>query len=413
MSLETLETELSELRARMEWFDEERRKNAKRLAELEQRVELRTREIEARDQRIGELERQLADVKAQLGAIASFQAQINQTREEFARLVDEAATRRLEAEQEIKRLQRLEIDNLARELAELKKLPTLIGRLENNLEQRRVEESRLGKLIATVQNRFPPIDSRLEALSNQLAYLQETSKQHGRGLTQVETALLEVGKRWEPLETRLALAVSGITRTETSVQGVAREFGDLQRQVKEGLEQVRLADYQHKQRLDEWERAFGDYRTEMARFNKEWLRFAEQSKTAETAVQAIDEWRRQIELQQREVAELTRVELNRMRGQWQEFVADNQKQWKGQEVEAEQRWQSAVRRDHELGEQLHALLEKLDRLEQDKETLWRVQSAQSDAIKRLPLLWLEEVDKAIQNNPQRRRQPALVPVREE
>jgi hypothetical protein len=31
----------------------------------------------------------------------------------------------------------------------------------------------------------------------------------------------------------------------------------------------------------------------------------------------------------------------------------------------------------------------------------------------LPLMWMEEVEKAIAQNPNRRRQPALVPVREE
>lgn len=57
--------------------------------------------------------------------------------------------------------------------------------------------------------------------------------------------------------------------------------------------------------------------------------------------------------------------------------------------------------------------EKISKLEQEKDLLWRVQTAQSDAFKQFPRIWLEEVEKAIQQNPNRRRQPALVPVREE
>ena len=57
--------------------------------------------------------------------------------------------------------------------------------------------------------------------------------------------------------------------------------------------------------------------------------------------------------------------------------------------------------------------EKIAKLEQEKDLLWRVQTAQADALKLFPRLWLEEVEKAIQQNPNRRRQPALVPVREE
>ena len=62
------------------------------------------------------------------------------------------------------------------------------------------------------------------------------------------------------------------------------------------------------------------------------------------------------------------------------------------------------------GEQMEA---EIAQLKEEKELLWRVQTAQSDALKQWPRLWLEEVEKAIEQNPNRRRQPALVPVREE
>ena len=55
----------------------------------------------------------------------------------------------------------------------------------------------------------------------------------------------------------------------------------------------------------------------------------------------------------------------------------------------------------------------LDDIEQEKDDLWRVQNAQADVMKSLPRIWMEEVEKARAHNPNSRRQPALVPVREE
>jgi len=52
-------------------------------------------------------------------------------------------------------------------------------------------------------------------------------------------------------------------------------------------------------------------------------------------------------------------------------------------------------------------------LEQEKDTLWRIQNAQTDAMKKWPRIWLEEVEKAIAHNPNSRRQPTKVQVREE
>ncbi len=56
---------------------------------------------------------------------------------------------------------------------------------------------------------------------------------------------------------------------------------------------------------------------------------------------------------------------------------------------------------------------ELERLNGELIQLVRVQTAQSEAIKKWPLTWLEEVEKALDQNPNRRRQPALVPIRED
>ena len=71
------------------------------------------------------------------------------------------------------------------------------------------------------------------------------------------------------------------------------------------------------------------------------------------------------------------------------------------------------RREREFREQLTGLNEELEQLKQELAVAMRVTLAQSEAIKKWPVLWLEEVEKALDQNPNRRRQPALVPVRED
>ncbi len=66
-----------------------------------------------------------------------------------------------------------------------------------------------------------------------------------------------------------------------------------------------------------------------------------------------------------------------------------------------------------MREQITLLEDALSKLKEEKDLLWRVQNAQSDALKQWPRIWLEEVEKAIEQNPNRRRQPALVPIQEE
>lgn len=405
--------DLSELRARIEWLDEERRKAAKRLAELEQRTQLQERSIAGRDQRIKDLEEKLAQVTTQLARLPQFDTQLVQFKDEIVGLIEQYDARRIRAEQEMERLRRVEHESNAREIAAIRKELPAITRLENEMELRQAEEARLANLIGVLQNRIPPLESRVEGWSSDLAYLEEAERQNNRSIQELQTALVEVNKHWEPINNRLDLMADRQAKLEANVQAVADAQVEVRKQVTGWAEQVQLGEYERNQRLNNWERMLEEHQGEMQAYAQQWVKFSDQYKEAKMAVETLSQWQEHIEQRQREAAELARVEFHRMQGRWDTFVADQDKKWKNFEVDVQQRWQNSVRNERQIREQITQIDEKLEKTKQDQETLWRVQSAQTDAIKQIPRIWQEEVEKTLANDPNRRRQPALVPVREE
>lgn len=131
------------------------------------------------------------------------------------------------------------------------------------------------------------------------------------------------------------------------------------------------------------------------------------------AVQTLAGWQKQIEEQQRETSEVLRVNTHRLEARWDDYKLENDKKWSTNNIEIEQRIATTNRTYRQIQEQIAAIDEVLVELKQEKDLLERIQTAQADAIKQWPRIWLEEVEKAINQNPNRRRQPALVPVREE
>ena len=131
------------------------------------------------------------------------------------------------------------------------------------------------------------------------------------------------------------------------------------------------------------------------------------------AVQTLSQWQDQIDTLQREATEMLRIESRRLQKRWDDFVLDNQKRLKNYEIESEQLWATANRHEREMREQITAVEESIKKLEQEKDLLYRIQNAQSDALKLFPRLWADEVQKAIDNDPNRRRQPTLVQINEE
>lgn len=404
---------LDEIRTRLEWLDEERRKNNRRINDLEKKVKLQKDELDNRNRRIKELEERLANLSSQVSRLPQVDVQLTQFKDEMVELIEQYDERRVRSEDEMERLRRVEQEANAREIGEIRKELPAISRLQGEMELRQAEEARLANLIGVVQNRLPPIENRIENWSSDLSYLEEAENKNSRNIDDIQTSLVEISKRWEPIYNRLDILGDKINKLENNVDGLVEAQNELKQTIKSWSEQIQLGEYERNQRLNNWERTLEQHKDTMDDYRQQWINFADQYKEAKMAVQTIAEWQHQIEQQQRETSELTRVEVNRMQTRWDNFVVDHNKRWKTFEVDIDQRLTSSNRHERQLREQMSAVEDRLDGLQKEQDKVWRVQSAQADAIKQIPRIWQEEIEKTLANDPDRRRQPALVPVQEE
>ena len=405
--------ELAEVLNRLEWLDEERRKSTKRIAELEKRLDIQDRELERRAKRNEELEERLSRVTSQVTRLPQVDAQLSQFKDEVVGLIEQYDQRRIQSEEELERLRRVEHEVNAREIGEIRKELPGIGRLQNEMELRQAEEARLANLIGVLQNRIASIENRVENWSNDLAYLEEAESQNNRNISEMQTSLVEINKRWEPFSHRMDVIADKMNRLQTNHQVLEEEQSELRQTIKNWAEQIQLGEYERKQRMQKWERLLEEHEETMEAYAKQWVNFSDQYKEAKMALQTLTEWQKQLEQQQQETAEMARVEASRMQTRWDNFVSERDKQWKSFEVEIDQRLSTTARHERQIRDQLATIEEQLDELEQDQERIWRVQTAQADAVKQLPRIWQEEVEKTIANDPNRRRQPTLVPVRDD
>jgi len=403
----------TELQNRIDWLDEERRKLNRRISELEQKVELKDRELDSREQRIQELERQMAATNSQISRIPQVDLQLSQFKDEIVQMIEQYDRRRIQSEAEMDRLRRVEQEGSARELSEIRKSLDPLRKLQSEMEMRMAEESRLANLIGQQKTEISDLRSRLEQGDSNFAFMGEKEKHNARNIADLQTNIVEMNKRWEGIYARMDTLNSALLRMENSLPAITERQETIQQSTKNWMEQIQLGEYERNQKLENWRRVLEEQADSLEQFNKEWVRFSDQYKEAKMAVNTLTQWQEQIEKQQRESAELIRVETNRMLARWDEFRLENDKRWKNEEVDREQRWTTVNRHEREMREQITLLEDLVSKLKEEKDLLWRVQTAQADALKQWPRIWLEEVEKAIEQNPNRRRQPALVPIQEE
>ncbi len=405
--------ELLDLQKKVEWLDGERRTLARKLTELEQQTALQEREISGREKRIHDLERQLSTASTQLARIPQVDTQLSQFKDDIVRLIEQYDQRRLQSEQEMDRLRRVEHESTIREIADMRKEFPIITRLQNDMELRLAEESRLANLIGNLQNTVTGLTNQVENWNASLNFMEEKERQNSRNITNMQSMLVEVNKRWEQANERLDMMTNNVRKVNASNESLTTSLEEIREQMKGWMEQIQIGEYERNQKLERWRQILDEHTDLINQFNKDWVSFSDQYKEAKMAVQTLSGWQKQIEQQQREASELLRVETNRLASRWDDFRLENDKKWRAFSVETDQHAANNTRISRQIQAHIADIEALVTELQQDKDTIWRMQTAQADAIKKLPRIWLEEVEKAISQNPNRRRQPALIPVREE
>lgn len=405
--------ELEQLRNRLDWMDEERLKNSRRMVQLEQRLTAWERELDSREKRIKEVESRLTNMTVQLGRVSNLDSQLEHFKDELVKMIEQYDQRRIEGYQELDKLRRIEHEVQQKDIADLRKELKPISRIENELKLRESEDARIAKMASTLQNQIPPIKTEIEAWKQELKFVEESERTNASTIAGVQASIHEHVKQLESIETRLDVINHSLSKIQVTTQEVDDGIDEVQQQIKDWSNQVLVGEQQRNKRIGEWESIIEEILADMEKYANEWVKYSDQYKEAKTAVEALLEWRQHIEKQQREAAELARIEANQMRARWEKFVLENDKQWTNYTVEQEQLWAGLNRREKQVQEELSELAELIEGIEQDKDTLWRVQTAQGEAMKKWPRIWLEEVEKAKNLNPNSRRQPDLVPVREE
>lgn len=407
------QVEAAELLQRMEWIEDQRRKSGKRLSELEQQIGRQEGEMARRDERIQDLERQLATATQKLGQLTQIDERITQVREELFTQVADYDKRRIQAEQEIDRLRRVEHESLSREIADTRKELPAIGRLQRDMELRTAEESRLAKLIASTQTRIDPIRNQIADFERSVTFLQEKEQQNSRSVADIQTALLEISKRWDPLNARIDVLANTLSKSESTRQDLIEAQLEQREIIKKWSEQIQIGEHERNKQLEQWRYQLDEHKDVMDKYGRQWVSYTDQYKEAGEALQKLDEWQKQLEQQWRQSAETLRIELNRVQSRWDGFLQQDEQKWKSAEVDIQQRWDASARADKQVEQLILELQENLLAIEDSRDMIARIQMAQVDAMKKFPRVWQEEIEKAKAQDPKRRRQPTVMPVREE
>jgi hypothetical protein len=387
--------DLAEVRNLVKWLDEQQRKGRQEVAVLKQQMDTQQREMDDMSRRFQEIEHENASFQAQLARLGQVDKLVENLRTELTHLVDQADERRIQSEKEADRLRMVEHQAQTRAIAEIRDEIKPIGRLLEDMERRKAEDERLSTAIGTLQNQIPAIESRLDERVVDVTYIEEAQRQDARRIAELQQSILEQQKRLDALQAKQTTLDDSLVRSEARVERLEQSDAERKQMAREFIEQGKLADQQRTQQLDRWAAKLEEFEELMQGYARQWRRFEEQHRLSKEATVDLNEFRKRLEQRQTEVTELQRVEDERMKQRWTEFIAEDEKRQKARQLEIEQFTKEQKREREGYQVQIQALQQRFDKALEDIKALYVLQEKYADTFRQLTRIWLEGYESVV------------------
>jgi len=326
--------ELSQLEQMVHWLDQERKKDKVLIATLQERSEQQALTIEAQARDLEALLRELGQLGADIRRTDDYPAMIEKTHRDLTAAVEELKAIQRREKMESERLRRAEIEALSQEVITVDERyrPTL--RYPEMLEARAVGEQRLQtqlqQLTGSVADLTKRTDDRLQAV----VYLEEQRRADTRRVAAVEGDLPPLRKSVDEFNAKLLRLEDSIrklpARVEEAIQ-IAKSYDPK-------IEELRVADFQREQRVRQYLDQAAQVQAEVTRLVEQTQKYALLFNQNKQALDALESFRVRLEKRQNEIAEMQRLNEERLKREWEEWQSAFARDWQKRLVTEEDRW---------------------------------------------------------------------------
>ena len=204
--------ELDQIIKRLEWLDDEHRKDKTALATLEARIIALEGGQPALAQQMNDLSGEITSLTATLARIDQFDASLAQMRVEFNRSIEGVDKTRSDHDREVEKVRRVELEGVNKAIGEIRKGLDPIPDLRKGLQTRQEEEFRLSRLIEEVEKKVVDTTRYDEEYKRSLRLIEEGRRQDSKRLTDLVGEVSALRKRVDEQRGKVDLNSDGLRK---------------------------------------------------------------------------------------------------------------------------------------------------------------------------------------------------------
>lgn len=371
--------DLEQLQKRLQWIEDDRRKEKDSLALLDSRLLALEGGISATAQQIKDLSSELTRLSTVVTRMDQYDQSLLQTRLETKKTVEDLDKDIKQHLEESDKLRRAEVKSIESNLVEIRKEFEQFPKLEKGIQARIDDDTRLKRLIDELKDRVEAVRLEEEEYTRTYRLLEDGRRQDSKRIVELQGEVTALRKRADDQRGQTELLNTNLRKIETRLNELVTVEAERRDTMTSFLDKQALTQVERDRTWKEWQIRFENIEKQAVDIESQLLALDATHREAKRAQTALEDLNQRVERRISEITEIQRLSEDRFRQEWVTFKADDQKRWTNYTLTVEEQRNEATRHYDNLSEKTTRLEDELqevqDMLEQaNEQTEKRLQS---------------------------------------
>lgn len=334
---------------RLQWLDDEHRKDKAAIAALEQRIAAYEGSLDTVAKQIKPLEKQINGLLPASTRIDQFEVLVAKLREEMKSALEELDKKYQKREKELAAQRQKDLEPFHKEIEALKKSLAEIPALKRELKLRSAAEDRLQVEIDELKPPLEEVKRIAEDAIRVQRVFDENRKQDMKRIADLQGEIAALRKRIDEARVKVDTSVDAFRHLENRFKELLASEAERKAAQTEFIEKQSIAYLDRERAFKEWNNSYQEFQKQVERLETQSVALEETLRAAKRAQETYNELNAKLERRINEVTEMQRLAEDRLRQEWVTFKADDQKRWTGYTLSQD-----------EIGKDLRKALQKLE-----------------------------------------------------
>ncbi len=387
--------DIEQLEKRLEWLEDERRKDKLLVATLQDRIANLEEKTQPIDQRFKELEGEVTRIATSLLRFNQIESAMAQMRQELSRMIQDIEKQRSEKEREIEKIRLADNESVNRSLGEIRKTLEVLPEIRKTLQARAEGENRLGREIEELEQKILLIRRADDEYKRQIKLLEESQRQDAKRLTDLQGEVTALRKRQEEQRGKIDLNADSVRKIETRISELTAAESERRQSQIAFMEKQNMLAIERERVWKDWQVRFEQIEAQSSNLDNQLQSLESTQRAVKRAQEAFEEITNRFERRINEITEMQRLVEDRFRQEWVSFKADDQKRWTNYTLAQEEQQRELLRSVGKLEERLMLLEDLIQEIQDFSHQITEETTSRLQSLLALVRNWNEEQEKAI------------------